>query len=121
MSQHRMEDDNLEIGIRKDSCQECSKELPCPWLCNRIPANVPSPDQAQKILHPKKDVFVLKVSKVNAYGDKRCKMELELLTPPMPPTKPPARLETRETQFEPNPPPCPCSCLRKKKRKRKLA
>lgn len=34
---------------------------PCPWLCNPVPINVPSPGQAQAVIHPRKDVFVLKV------------------------------------------------------------
>lgn len=34
---------------------------PCPWLCNPVPTNVPSPGRAQAVIHPRKDVFVLKV------------------------------------------------------------
>lgn len=35
---------------------------PCLRLCNMIPTNVPEPGAAQAVLHPRKDVFVLKVS-----------------------------------------------------------
>lgn len=34
---------------------------PCPWLCNLVPVDVPNPGAAQTVLHPRKDVFVLKV------------------------------------------------------------
>lgn len=34
---------------------------PCPWLCNLVPTNIPGPEEAQAVLHPRKDVFVLKV------------------------------------------------------------
>ena len=33
----------------------------CPWLCGLVPADVPGPGAAQCVLHPRKDVFVLKV------------------------------------------------------------
>lgn len=39
-----------------------SKKGPCPWLCNLVPTNLPAPGPAQAVLHPRKDVFVLKVS-----------------------------------------------------------
>lgn len=37
------------------------KSGPCPWLCNQVPTNVPGPGPAQCVLHPRKDVFILKV------------------------------------------------------------
>lgn len=37
------------------------EKKPCPWLCDMVPVNVPPPGQAQAVLHPRKDVFVLKV------------------------------------------------------------
>ncbi|XP_030023972.2 uncharacterized protein LOC115442908 [Manduca sexta] len=89
---------------------------PCPWLCNLVPTNVPGPGAAQNVLHPQKDVFVLKVAKVGPKGDRRCKMELELVTPKGPEKKSMVRLDTRETQCEPEPP--PCCCMRSKKKKK---
>lgn len=37
------------------------KNLPCPWACELVPTNVPNATKAQTVLHPRKDVFVLKV------------------------------------------------------------
>ncbi|VVC86200.1 uncharacterized protein LOC126978569 [Leptidea sinapis] len=92
-----------------------NKSDPCPWLCNMVPVNVPGPGAAQAMLHPRKDVFVLKVAKVGANGDRRCKMELELVTPKGPERKPPGRCDTREAQCEPE---CDCCCARKLKKKK---
>ncbi|KAF9419802.1 hypothetical protein HW555_003801 [Spodoptera exigua] len=86
----------------------------CPWLCNLVPTNLPPPGPAQTVLHPRKDVFILKVAKVGPTGDRRCKMELELVTPKGPEKKPPYRIDTRETQFDPEPPPCTCPKPKKK-------
>lgn len=33
----------------------------CPRLCNLVPKNVPAPGATQAVLHPRKDVFLLKV------------------------------------------------------------
>ncbi|XP_045510194.1 uncharacterized protein LOC123705460 [Colias croceus] len=93
-----------------------TKSGPCPWLCNLVPSNVPGPGAAQAVLHPKKDVFVLKVAKVGPNGDRRVKMELELVTPKGPEKKPLCRIDTRETQCEPDPPPCCCVKPKKKKK-----
>ncbi|CAD0194189.1 unnamed protein product [Chrysodeixis includens] len=95
---------------------EGAKKGPCPWLCNLVPTNLPAPGPAQTVLHPRKDVFVLKVAKVGPNGDRRCKMELELVTPKGPEKKPLCRIDTRETQCEPDPPPCYC-CMRPKKKR----
>ncbi|KAJ8737683.1 hypothetical protein PYW08_000278 [Mythimna loreyi] len=92
-----------------------ANKAPCPWLCELIPKNVPPPGPAQAVLHPRKDVFILKVAKVGATGDRRCKMELELVTPKHPEKKPPGRIDTRETQCDPVPPPCTCCRPRKAK------
>ncbi|CAF4746366.1 unnamed protein product [Pieris macdunnoughi] len=89
---------------------------PCPLLCNMIPTNVPGPGAAQAVLHPKKDVFVLKVAKIGPNGDRRCKMELELVTPKGPEKKAPGRIDTRETQCDPEPSPCCCTKSKKKKK-----
>ncbi|XP_013137774.1 PREDICTED: uncharacterized protein LOC106102749 [Papilio polytes] len=92
------------------------EKKPCPWLCDMVPVNVPPPGQAQAVLHPRKDVFVLKVAKIGANGDRRCKLELELVTPKGPQKKAPCRIETRETQCEPE---CePCGCMKTTKRKK---
>ncbi|KAF9804914.1 hypothetical protein SFRURICE_007817 [Spodoptera frugiperda] len=163
----------------KDSQSTSKKKGPCPWLCELVPANLPPPGPAQTVLHPRKDVFVLKnwdavssfcevvmlakeeagrvrersssrpslkepsdrhrwadadpelglddlplkktlygmVAKVGPTGDRRCKMELELVTPKGPEKRPPCRIDTRETQCEPDPPPCTC-CMRSRSKRR---
>ncbi|XP_063547067.1 uncharacterized protein LOC134754658 [Cydia strobilella] len=83
---------------------------PCPRLCQLVPTNVPGPKKAQTVLHPKKDVFVLRVAKVGVNGERRCKMELELVTPKGPERKVPGRIDTKGTQCLP--PPCPGCCQR---------
>ncbi|XP_047544337.1 uncharacterized protein LOC125076277 [Vanessa atalanta] len=88
----------------------------CPFLCNLVPKNVPGPGVAQSVLHPRKDVFLLKVAKVGPNGDRRCKMELELVTPKGPDKRSPYRYDTRETQCEPES--TPCCCIKQKKKKK---
>ncbi|KAJ8737152.1 hypothetical protein PYW07_000423 [Mythimna separata] len=104
---------------KSGSTQKKKKNAPCPWLCEYIPKNVPPPGPAQATLHPRKDVFVLKVAKVGANGERRCKMELELVTPKFPEKKPPGRIDTRETQCDPIPPPCTCCRPRRSKNTKK--
>ncbi|CAG4984935.1 unnamed protein product [Parnassius apollo] len=55
------------------------------------------------------------VAKVGANGDRRCKLELELVTPKGPERKPLTRIDTRETQCDPDPEPCCCTKLNKKR------
>lgn len=64
------------------------------------------------------DYFYLQVAKVNATGDRHSKMELELVTPKWPEKKQPFRIDTRETQCDPDPPPC-CCCKSKSSRTKK--
>ncbi|XP_026331029.1 uncharacterized protein LOC113238415 [Hyposmocoma kahamanoa] len=97
-----------------------STRTPCqrtPHLCTMVPADVPEPGLTQTVLHPRKDVFVLKVAKVGPNGDKKCKMELELVTPKYNDQPPVYRVDTRETQCEPE---CPCCCGRPARRKKRL-
>lgn len=47
--------------VQGKSGKAAQKSGPCPWLCNLVPTNVPSPGPAQTVLHPRKDVFILKV------------------------------------------------------------
>ncbi|KAG7313548.1 hypothetical protein JYU34_000692 [Plutella xylostella] len=89
---------------RESSFQENVKR-PCPYICAPIPINVPGPDKAREVLHPRKDVFVLKVQKVTPSGDRTTKLELELVTPKTPDRRGPWRVDTRETQCEAD---CPC-------------
>ncbi|OWR40622.1 hypothetical protein KGM_206038 [Danaus plexippus plexippus] len=105
-------------GTQVQSKPKNLKSEACPWLCNSVPINVPGPGKAQAVLHPGKDVFVLKVAKIGANGDRRCKMELELVTPKSSDKSAPYRVDTRDTQCDPDPPPCGC-CNKICKKKRK--
>ncbi|XP_041987336.1 uncharacterized protein LOC121739083 [Aricia agestis] len=103
---------NTKVSIMAP--EDSTTKRQCAWQCTQLPKNVPSPGLAQNILHPKKDVFLLKVAKIGPNGDRRCKMELELVTPKAPERKLPGRYDTKETQCDNKP---SCSCLQQKKRR----
>ncbi|CAH0716389.1 unnamed protein product, partial [Brenthis ino] len=105
-----------ELKATKSKQEKGGKPNICPWLCNLVPSNVPSPGAVQAVLHPRKDVFILKVAKVGPNGDRRSKMELELVTPKGPEKTGPYRYDTREAQCDPDPPPCICNKQKKKKK-----
>lgn len=74
------------------------------------PSNVPQGVEAMKVIHPNKDVFLLRINKKCRMADK-ANLELELVTP-KPPEKPPKpQSESRNTQYDeadiPPPPPPP--------------
>lgn len=74
------------------------------------PSNVPQGVEAMKVIHPDKDVFLLRINKKCRMADK-ANIELELVTP-KPPEKPPKpQSESRNTQYDeadiPQPPPPP--------------
>lgn len=56
------------------------------------------------------------MAKVGPNGDRRSKMELELVTPKGPEKTGPYRYDTREAQCDPDPPPCICNKQKKKKK-----
>lgn len=64
--------------------------------------------------HPNKEVFVLKVAKTAMQGDRKCKLELELVTPKGPDKKQPIRKVNTKMQSEPD---CECCIRRPKKTK----
>lgn len=54
---------NITKGTQVQSKPKKNKPPACPWLCNMVPKNVSfDPAVAQAVLHPNKDVFVLKVN-----------------------------------------------------------
>lgn len=65
---------------------------------------------------PNKEVFVLKVAKTAMQGDKKCKLELELVTPKGPDKKPPIRKVNMRVATDPD---CDCCARRMKKPKGK--
>lgn len=57
-----MSDKSNTKGTQVQGKSKKKKSGPCPWACELVPTNVPNPGAAQTVLHPRKDVFVLKVS-----------------------------------------------------------
>lgn len=49
-------------GVQKNAANKGGKlGPPCPRICNLVPIDVPGPGDTNVVLHPRKDVFVLKV------------------------------------------------------------
>ncbi|CAK1588175.1 unnamed protein product [Parnassius mnemosyne] len=65
---------------------------------------------------PNKDSFVLKVAKTAIQGEKKCKLEFELVTPKGPDKKPPVQKHNARIQSDPD---CDCYIGRLKKSKEK--
>lgn len=53
-------------------------------LINITPTNCPVPVDMSKMLHPQKDVFILKIGKKLETQDKKTDLEIELVTPKLP-------------------------------------
>ncbi|CAB3243965.1 unnamed protein product [Arctia plantaginis] len=53
-------------------------------LINVTPTNCPVPVDMSKMLHPQKDVFILKIGKKLETQDKKTDLEIELVTPKLP-------------------------------------
>lgn len=56
-------------------------------IVNVTPTNCPVPVDMQKMIHPQKDVFILKIGKKLETKDKKTDLEIELVTPKAPPEK----------------------------------
>ena len=52
---------------------------------NVTPTSCPVPVNMEKVLHPQKDVFILKIGKKLETKDKKTDLEIELVTPKAPP------------------------------------
>ncbi|XP_072931009.1 uncharacterized protein [Epargyreus clarus] len=95
-------------------------------VCNVTPKDAPKGVQAQKVLHPDKDVFVLKIGKQTDEPNRTGNIEVELVTPRAPAKARPASHSCKEIQCEDNDIPCcvPCRTCRgvipKKKKVRRL-
>lgn len=55
-------------------------------IINVTPTNCPVPVAMEKVVHPKKDVFILKIGKKLETKDKKTELEIELVTPKAPQT-----------------------------------
>lgn len=55
---------SIQVEGKPKSKDKENGKGPCPFLCNMVHSNVPDPGKAQTILHPRKDVFILKVTTI---------------------------------------------------------
>ncbi|XP_053624664.1 uncharacterized protein LOC128683261 [Plodia interpunctella] len=83
-------------------------------ICNVTPSNAPKGVKAQKVLHPDKDVFVLKIGKQTDEPNRTGNIEVELVTPRAPAKPRPATHSCKEIQCEECDIPCcmPCRVCR---------
>ena len=56
-------------------------------MVNVTPTNCPVPVNMEKMVHPQKDVFILKIGKKLETKDKKTDLEIELVTPKVPSEK----------------------------------
>ncbi|CAH4038787.1 uncharacterized protein LOC123718676 [Pieris brassicae] len=91
-------------------------------VCNVTPQDAPKGVQAQKVLHPDKDVFILKIGKQTDEPNRTGNIEVELVTPRAPAKAKPAAHSCKEIQCEDQDIPCcgpcrTCKAVVPKKRK----
>lgn len=78
---HRTHTSNLQYtynGCDK-SCEPKNRKV-----ISVTPTNCPAPVTMEKVLHPQKDVFILKIGKKLETRDKKTELEIELTTPKAP-------------------------------------
>ncbi|CAG9138169.1 hypothetical protein JYU34_000693 [Plutella xylostella] len=87
--------------------------------CNVTPEDAPKGVLAQKLLHPDKDVFVLKIGKQTDEPNRTGNIEVELITPRAPPKLMPAAHACKQIQCEEYEIPClmPCRPCRAPRRR----
>ncbi|XP_030023945.2 uncharacterized protein LOC115442889 [Manduca sexta] len=83
-------------------------------ICNVTPKDAPKGVQAQKVLHPDKDVFILKIGKQTDEPNRTGNIEVELITPRAPAKPTPATHSCKQIQCEEEDIPCcvPCKTCR---------
>ncbi|RVE42493.1 hypothetical protein evm_012865 [Chilo suppressalis] len=79
-------------------------------VCNITPNDAPKGVQAQKVLHPDKDVFVLKIGKQTDEPNRTGNIEVELITPRAPAKLMPATHFCKQIQCEEDDIPCCLPC-----------
>ncbi|XP_047544314.1 uncharacterized protein LOC125076262 [Vanessa atalanta] len=92
-------------------------------VCNVTPSDAPKGVQAQKVLHPDKDVFLLKIGKQTDEPNRTGNIEVELVTPRAPAKAKPASHACKQIQCEEDEIPCclPCrTCRRVYPKKKKI-
>ncbi|XP_075991429.1 uncharacterized protein LOC142986711 [Anticarsia gemmatalis] len=110
---------NSELVYTKDEAHDTMCDI-----CNVTPKDAPKGVQAQKVLHPDKDVFILKIGKQTDEPNRTGNIEVELITPRAPAKAKPATHNCIQIQCEEEDIPCcmPCRVCRgaiPKKRKSK--
>ncbi|XP_034839741.1 uncharacterized protein [Maniola hyperantus] len=78
--------------------------------CNVTPKNAPKGVEAQKVLHPDKDVFLLKIGKQTDEPNRTGNIEVELVTPRAPAKAKPATHSCKQIQCEEDDLPCCMPC-----------
>lgn len=73
----------------------------------------------QETVANNRDCFVLKVAKTAVQGDRKCKLELEFVTPKGPDKKQPIRNRTLRVATDPDCYCCPRSAMKAKCRKKR--
>ncbi|CAH0703499.1 unnamed protein product [Spodoptera exigua] len=83
-------------------------------ICNVTPKDAPKGVQAQKVLHPDKDVFILKIGKQTDEPNRTGNIEVELVTPRAPAKPQPKTHHCMQIQCEEEDMPCclPCRMCR---------
>ncbi|KAJ8737151.1 hypothetical protein PYW07_000422 [Mythimna separata] len=79
--------------------------------CNVTPKDAPKGVKAQKVLHPDKDVFVLKIGKDTTEPNRTGSIEVELITPRAPAKPQPATHKCIQIQCEECDIPCGCAAM----------
>ncbi|XP_063634488.1 uncharacterized protein LOC134805119 [Cydia splendana] len=90
--------------------------------CNVTPADAPKGVKAHKVLHPNKDVFVLKIGKATDEPNRTGNIEVELVTPRAPARPKPPTHACKDIQCEePNANCCmPCKQCRPCRKRRRF-
>ncbi|KAL4717466.1 hypothetical protein ACJJTC_000615 [Scirpophaga incertulas] len=96
---------NSELTYSKNEVHETMCNF-----CNITPSDAPKGVQAQKVLHPDKDVFVLKIGKQTDEPNRTGNIEVELITPRAPAKLRPAPHSCKQVQCEEEDIPCCISC-----------
>lgn len=82
---------NLKYTLKANERPQDKKDKK---IINITPSSCPVPVDMAKVLHPQKDVFILKIGKKLETKDKKTDLEIELVTPKAPSEKP---LESNNT------------------------
>lgn len=97
---------NTQFSCLTEGCTQISKHGPQVALAR---GDIKTQDVVNR------DVFVLKVAKTALQGDRKCKLEMELVTPKGPDKTPPVQKSSIRVQSDPN---CECCGQRRIKKQK---